>query len=131
MNIVKGRPDFEDHNFGKTKAKKHPKYVYGSNYGCLIHEISYVEFQWYEFKMGHCVRLDSPKITASTRCGMFFFVSNCRSRGKAKVCEIPKEDAILCKACQKQGRNFPKNKEWEVSKQDAKTRLGCENSIKI
>jgi hypothetical protein len=131
MNIVKGRPDFQDHKFGITRAKRHPKYVYGSILGSLVHEVSYVEFRWYELKMGYCIRLDSPKISATTKCGMSFFVHNIGSRAKATVCEIPKEDAVYCKACQKQGRNFPKNKKHEITKQEAKARLGCNDIVKI
>jgi hypothetical protein len=131
MNRIEGRPDFDNPRFGITRAKRHPKYVYGSIFGSLIHEINYVEFRWYELKMGYCIRLDSPRISATTKCGMSFFVSNYNSRGKASVCEIPKEDAVLCKACRREGRNFPKNKKHDITKQEAKARIGCNDIIKI
>lgn len=133
MNIVQGRPDFHVKNFGVTRAKRHPKYVYGSVFGCLVHEIKYVEFRWYEVGSpgNHLIRLDSPRVSATTKCGIAFFINNYNSRAKANVCEIPKADAVFCKACRKEGKNFPKNKEWEVTKQDAKKRLGCEDTIQI
>lgn len=133
MNIIKGRPDFTTKNFGVTRAKRHPKYVFGSVFGKLVHEIRYVEFRWYQVGSpgNHLVRLDSPRISATTKCGIAFFLSNYNSRAKGSVCEVPKADAVLCKACQGNGKNFPKNKQWEVTMQEAKKRLGCEDVIQI
>lgn len=130
--IIQGRPDFTIKNFGVTRAKRHPKYVFGSVFGCLVHEIRYVEFRWYDVIAANALQWrDSPKISATTKCGIVFFINNYNSRAKANVCEIPKADSVYCKACQNNGKNFPKNKEWEVSKQEAKSRLGCNDIIRI
>lgn len=101
-----GRPDH--HNgigmeWARTFAKKHPKYVYGRRYGMLLHEIAKMEFQWWQLgDNGHYwVRRTSPRITYTTKCGMFFFGPDPESKyakekpSKSAVCELPKPREVV------------------------------------
>lgn len=103
-------------------AKRTPKYVFGTGRGsALVHRVIRVEIRWWEHTYHGNVRRQSPKLTAVCGCGAFFRISST----KARTCEIPKPDAVLCKACDGHGRNFPRGKEHEVPKPLAKVRLGC------
>ena len=131
--IIQGRPDFQNPKFGVTRAKRHPKYVYGNVFGCLVHEIAYVEFRWYDCGAGgSClIRRDHPWITITTNCGQVFFYRSQNGKPKSTMCEIPNTDAILCGRCQGKGPVFPKSGKWDVTKSEAKIRLGCADLIQI
>jgi hypothetical protein len=126
--IVEGRPDFTDHSFGKTYAKKFPKYVFSNMNGLLIHVISSVEFHWYDARGSYLERRDTPRVIINTNCNQTFFGhSTTLSSGKprASFCELPKADAVLCGRCHGQGPIFGRDSKSTVTKQEAKARLGC------
>jgi hypothetical protein len=131
--IVEGRPDFENHKFGVTRAKRHPKYVYGNAQGLLMHEIAYVEFRWYEVGPGghSLIRLAHPKISVTTRCGQVFFYRCQNGKPKSTMCEMPNPGAVLCGRCQGKGPVFGKNGSGGVTKSAAKVRLGCIDVVQL
>lgn len=131
--IVKGRPDFQDHKFGVTRALKHPTYVFGNGAGLLVHKILYVELQWYDVGPpgDHLVRRNDPKISIHTCCGQVFFYGERRGKQPSTMCEMPRPEAILCGRCHGEGPIFGKGKEWRVSKKDAKNALGCNDIISV
>ena len=132
-NIFEGRPDFENHKFGRTRAKRHPKYVYGNANGLLMHEIGYVEFCWYEvLPPGHClIRLDHPRINIHTCCGQMFFLWHRNGQPRSTMCEIPEPHAVLCGRCQGKGPVFGKDGNWIVTKKEAKARLACTEVVRL
>lgn len=131
--IIQGRPDFENHTFGVTRAKRHPKYVYGNVFGCLVHEIAYVEFRWYDVGPGghSLIRRAHPKISITTRCQQVFLLRNSNGRPRSTMCEIPNPDAVLCGRCQSKGPIFGKNGSGNTTKSAAKVRLGCADVIRL
>lgn len=131
--VINGRPDFDDHSFGKTRVKRHPKYVYGASVtALLIHEIGYVELHWYDADFDRLIRRDSPKTIIVTRCNQIFFVRNHKGTGST-MCEIPKQDAVLCTRCQGASGVFFKSgavsKDGRITKQEAHKLLGCAVSV--
>ena len=138
--IIKGRPDMEDRQFGKTRAKRHPKYVYGTASGLLMHEVAYVELHWYDFGPGghSLIRRDSPRITITTCCGQLFHAQprhwnrpNRDGKPRATICDVPNPDAVLCGRCRGEGPVFGKNGTGNVTKREAKDRLGCDDVIQL
>jgi len=131
--VIKGRPDFENHKFGVTRAKRHPKYVYSNIFGCLVHEITYVEFRWYNVGSGgsSLVRRAHPRISITTNCGQVFFYWSQNGRPKSTMCELPNPDAVLCGRCQGKGPVFGKRGSGDVTKSAAKVRLGCKDVIQL
>lgn len=126
--IVEGRPDLPgfggDARFGITRAKSHAKYVYGtSSNACLLHKIMHVEMHWYTPGGcgDHLVRLSSPWMGATSMCGQFFSIGGT----KAKTCELPRPDTVLCGRCHGEGPIFGKNQEHKITRRQAKDRLGC------
>jgi hypothetical protein len=45
--------------------------------------------------------------------------------GQERVCAIPHPKAVLCKACEGKGKNFPMGAKHEVTKKNARKRIGC------
>lgn len=127
QNIIQGRPDFTDRNFGVTRAKRHAKYVYSNLNGLLLHKIAHVQLRWYDAGGDHLIRRETPHASITTICGQTFFGGKTRRGGKvrATMCELPKPDAVLCGRCHGEGPVFGKDSTPGVTKQEAKTRLGC------
>lgn len=99
-------------------------YVYGTNRNnALIHVVRHLRLRWWTYGAdGHClVRLQSPRMTAVTRCGRYISLNGVRG----KTCALPRPDAVLCKACLGKGRNFPRGETHEVPVELARVRLGC------
>ncbi len=105
-------------NGGRTEAKRHPRFVY-SRRGFLVHEVQSIEFDWYDRTCCDKTRRKDPRTIYHTVCGMMFYM------GREQTCAIPDKDAVLCKACRGEGKNFPKGAAHEISKPDARNRLGC------
>lgn len=108
-----------------TLAKKHPAYVFStSNSACLIHKVSYVKLRWWALgpRGEYLVRLASPDLVAVANCGAFFFLSEA---ARAKTCVAPSADAVLCGMCCGVGRNFPRDKKHEISRELARVRKSC------
>jgi len=130
--IIRGRPDFEDHEFGKTYLKKFPKYVYSTGHnGALIHKVSYVMVRWWKGSYDKMIRLKKPAIIAETVCGMAKHIQTDgdwrRNRMPAAFCAIPKPDAVLCKRCEGVAiSTFPrKDPDSKERLKLAKVKLGC------
>src|ERR1700690_2321909 len=97
--VLMGPPDFTDHEFGVTYAKKFSPYVYSTGHnGSLIHKVSHVSLRWWKGSYDRMVRLRNPQIIAGTICGMSKFIQTGK-RLSASMCAIPKPDAVLCKRC--------------------------------
>jgi hypothetical protein len=134
QNIIHGRPDMEDRNFGCTQAKRHPRYVYSTDAnGCLVHLVRAVNFRWYDIG-GTCgeylVRRNSPTVNITTKCGQLFHVvkhygKKRRDGAGAMMCELPNPDAVLCGRCQGDAASFRKTKDAYKERQSAKLKLGC------
>ncbi len=125
---IEGRPDFANHDFGHTEIKKFPPFVYSlSLNGMLVHKVSHVTASWYEAQYDRMLRLDTPKLVATTVCGYFFFIHLPRDKKtfKASLCEIPKPDAVLCGRCHGEPASFGKHGKASCSKRVARVRLGC------
>lgn len=133
-----GRPDFRGGGmeWATTRAKRHPKYVYGTKQGLLLHEIAKMELQWWQLSgNGHYWRrVKSPRVYYTTKCGMNFFGPDPESpykkdaNGKATVCELPKPDAVLCGRCKGEPPIFAKGsqpKPGGPTRQEARARIGC------
>lgn len=104
-------------------APKKP-YVHGTGRNnALLHVINYVQLRWWTWEPNgdHLTRLNTPRMFAFTKCGAYFRIDST----KAKMCELPKPDAVVCKSCLKEGRNFPRGKRHDVPLALAKVRLGC------
>lgn len=122
--IIEGRPDFGNKNFGKTRLKRHPKYVYGTTgFAALVHKIHFVQLRWWEVggKGEYLIRLDKPHATATTVCGQNFYLRD----KMANVCAMPKSDAVLCGRCHGEGPVFGRNGKGTVTRREAHGRLGC------
>lgn len=105
-------------------AKSHPPYVYstGGN-SCLIHKINHVRLRWWECgpRGEYLVRLQSPRMIAVTNCQRWISINGTQ----AKVCSMPRPDAVLCARCHGEGTNFPHGRPHKVPMSLAKIRLGC------
>lgn len=125
--IVQGRPDFADHDFGKTRLKKFAPYIYSRLGGMLVHKVLYVDAQWYKPINGgsDLQRLPSPRLTYVTNCGQWFYGGVDRPK-RAQTCRIPQEQAVLCGRCDGTGPVFGRGlHERMVTRADARKRLGC------
>lgn len=124
--IIQGRPDFEDHDFGVTRPKRHAQYVYSNQNGALIHKVSHVSLSWYQAQSDHLVRLTTPNMTIRTICGQQFFGSKNRGgKQRLTMCAIPKPDAVLCGKCHGEEATFGKHGNAPCDKRAATARLGC------
>jgi hypothetical protein len=122
-----GRPDFQDHEFGVTYAKKFSPYVYSTDHnGSLIHKVSHVSLHWWKGNFDHMVRLRNPTVIAETVCGMSKFIQTGK-RLSASMCAIPKPDAVLCKRCMGEASStFPRKDPTSRERLKlAKVKLGC------
>lgn len=128
MTIVKGRPDFADHDFGKTRLKKFPPYVYSRLGGMLVHRVREVIAHWYEPDRPHghnLIRLAAPHLTYVTNCGQTFYGGAPRAR-RSQTCVIPAPDAVMCGRCEGTGAVFGRAlRERKVKRSDARRRIGC------
>lgn len=125
MNIVEGRPDFEDRSFGVTHLKQFPPYVYSLLGGMLVHKVEAVQARWYKPQYGHLERLESPILTIVAACGQLFYAGHGRAE-RSRACVLPKPDAVLCGRCQGTGAVFGRGlAERAVTRRDAKRRIGC------
>jgi hypothetical protein len=113
----------EEREYQTVPSKKQWIYGTGRN-NALVHKISHLRLRWWTHSSpgGHyLVRLQSPMISAVTNCGRWMRLNDTSS----KTCNIPRPDAVLCKACMGQGRNFPRGREHSVPLAVAKVRIGC------
>jgi hypothetical protein len=129
MIEIEGRPDFEDHSFGKTYAKRFPPYVY-SRKGALIHKVVSVQIRWWQGCYDKMVRQESPTVIAETACGMSKFINaggpGERNRMRAVVCTIPSPIAVMCGRCHGEGANFKRDDRQRRKKlMTARANLGC------
>ncbi len=133
-----GRPDFHGGGmeWATTIARKHPKYIYATKHGLLMHEIAVMELRWWELGPGghYWIRRKSPRVSYKTRCGMFFFGFDPEAElpkdrpSKSTVCELPRPDTVLCGRCQGNEPVFAKGcqtKPGGPSRYEARARLGC------
>jgi hypothetical protein len=128
--IIPGRPDLDWYKSGRstprpgvTVAKRHPPYVHGKiGMAQLLHKVMRLELRWYEVGPDghHMRRLHSPSMMATTVCGHVFYIGT-----RAQTCEMPKPDTVMCGRCHGTGPNFGKHGINNVSRQEAKVRLGC------
>ena len=122
-------PEIRAPRWGKEEseyelAKKHPEYVFGVGANnALVHKIRCVRLRWWTTSPSgaYLVRLQSPQMFAECICGATKSIDS----PKAKVCELPAPNAVLCARCMGTGRNFPRNKPHDVPLREAKVRLGC------
>jgi len=135
---VNGRPDWHGGGmtWAQTTVKRHPKYVYGTKMGKLLHEIEKVRLVWWQLG-GHgsyFFRVSSPRVYFETKCGYCFFGSDPTNtfrssrKSKATVCELPKPDAVLCGRCRGEGAVFGKLGKvgrGGVTYKEARERIGC------
>jgi hypothetical protein len=125
--VIHGRPDFSDRDFGKTRASKHPPYVFGlRGVSCLVHKIAYVELHWWRVA-GHgekLVKMKRPVMIAVTPCAQSF-----RLEGRiCRTCRVPSPDALLCGRCHGEGATFPKRGrayKSGLTRHEAHVKLGC------
>jgi len=127
---IPGRPDFQDHNFGKMRAKKFLPYVHSTTHNaCLIHKVAYVTLHWYQGHYSYMRRLENPIIIAETVCGCSRFVNN--GEKSAKMCEIPDPKAVLCGRCFGELPTFSKRRKVRIKKRWAKDHLGCKGITEV
>jgi hypothetical protein len=124
-----GRPDFKDHNYGKSWLKRFPPYVYSLLGGMLIHRVLRVEAQWYEpaSPYGECLeRLESPRLTIHAACGQVFYAGTGKRARRSQTCVLPKPGAVPCGRCVGTGPVFGRGlAELTVLRRDARRRIGC------
>ncbi len=126
---IHGRPDFQDHSFGVTVAKRHPPFVFGVRRNALlVHHVDRVELHWWRIgRGGHTlIKLLRPVMYAITPCQQHFLLEGSRSR----TCLIPEPSALLCGRCRGIQATFPKvgggpSRREGVSRAEAHVRLGC------
>ena len=125
---IYGRPDLQDHSFGKTVARKHPPYVFGiRGVSCLVHKVRQVELYWW--RVGgrggdSLVKLKQPVMIAQTMCSQSFRLDG----DVCRACRVPSPDALLCGRCHGEGATFPKHGPAKLSgltRQEAHVKLGC------
>jgi hypothetical protein len=110
----------EEHEW--VPVKRFRKYVFStSKNGCLIHRVMDAKLRWWDHTWHYMLRRQHPYIIAHSYCGLSFRIDST----KAKTCDIPAPDAVLCAACHGEGRNFPRGKEHKISKELAKIHKGC------
>src|SRR5262245_45458642 len=98
-----------------------------------MHEIAHVEFRWYDVGPGghSLIRRAHPSIHITTYCGQMFVLRHRNGQPRSTMCEIPNPDAVLCGRCQGEGPIFGKNGKGNVTKSEAKARLGCTDVIQL
>lgn len=98
---IDGRPDWKDHKFGKTKAKRHKRFVYSNidrTSPSKVHRVAAVRFSWYDAHGDWLERLDHPKIMVDCLCGYFFFLGPDKVSGI--LCNRPPAGYPRCPACE-------------------------------
>lgn len=127
--VIKGRPDFANHEFGHTFAKTFPPFVFSVNGNALlVHKIAAVRMRWWEpyRKNGGqwLVRRSSPKMIAETVCGCNRFLE----AKKTRTCRVPEPNALLCGRCHGEPATFGPHGEAtkkRIPKAWAHVQLGC------
>lgn len=112
----------EESEFQIVKPKA--PYVFGiGRNNAVIHTIRHIRLRWWTTgpSGAYLMRLQSPRMLAETKCGVWRNIGT----ATAKTCELPNSDAVMCAACNRKGRNFPRGQKHEVSLALAKIRLGC------
>lgn len=125
---TEGRPDFRDHNFGRSLVKKFPPYVYSLLGGMLVHRLLRVEAWWYApVGQGECLeRLESPRLTIHAACGQVFYAGTGKRAGRSQACVRPKPGAIQCGRCAGTGPVFVRGSGDEhARRREARARIGC------
>lgn len=123
--VIYGRPDFQDHNFGITQAKKFPPYVFSiRGASALVHKVVGVDCRWWKPHYNKLVYQQRPTMIARTACNYSFFLEGSRTR----TCQIPAPDALLCGACHGEERPFGRRgwaRKAGITKMSAHVKLGC------
>lgn len=127
-----GRPDIGygyDPDWGCTFAKKFKPYVHSvSSNATLIHKVDRVRIRWYAGNYSYMQRLSVPSITAETVCGMSKLISSPhigKNRMRAKMCEVPDPNAVLCGVCHGELPTFSRKRKVRIKKRWAKDHLNC------
>ena len=127
QSVIHGRPDFSDHQFGMTLAKKHAPYVFGIRSGsCLVHKVLRVELHWYTVgRSGQTlIKLARPEMVAVTHCQYYFRLDP----RVARTCRVPNHDALLCGRCLGEVAPFGKRglaTKAGITRTFAHVKLGC------
>jgi hypothetical protein len=92
-------------NFGVTYASRFPPYVFStSGNGLLVHRVEHLQLQWYAWSEELGLTWQTlPAAIAKCICGQTFLVS---SGGRARFCQQPHPEAVLCGRCQGQPPPF-------------------------
>jgi len=126
VTIIDGRPDLDcNFNWGKTRAKKHPPYVFSVvSSAALVHKIAWIDLWWWELIDGgnRMARVNKPKATAHSVCGYTFFLE----AAKTRTCIVPNPDALMCGRCHGElpplGRNGHAR---HIPRAELHVKLGC------
>jgi hypothetical protein len=122
LEIIAPRWGKEEREYQTVPPRK--PYVCGTGKNnALMHKIKNVRLRWWGLgpRGEYLVRLQSPRMLAVTMCERWIPLHNT----KGKICELPKEDTVLCAKCHGKGTNFPRGTKHEVPLPLAKVRLGC------
>lgn len=125
--VIHGRPDFADRDFGVTEAKTFPPYIFSvRGLSCLVHKVLYVRLHWYRCggQGEYLVRMKKPVMIATTVCQASWRLEPTSSR----TCHIPSPDALLCGRCHGEPATFGyrgKSRQRGLTRQEAHVKLGC------
>lgn len=122
------RNEHEEWLEGKA-IKLKTEYVF-SNRGLLIHKIASAKARWWDitgYRGRLLVRLKRPHISITTNCGRNIHATSWRAPGKwkATLCVLPKPDAVMCGKCNGELPTFGKHSKIDITKPEARRRLGC------
>lgn len=113
--------------FGVTKARRHPAYVYAINRNAaLMHRVAEVRLHWHAYIHGGSTlaRLKQPAMIAETVCGYAFPLDPKRTR----TCAVPEPEALLCGRCHGEPATFGKHgagTKSGIKRAQAHVKLGC------
>lgn len=119
--------DDHDPRLKPTPCKRFPPYVFSKDRGSLVHHVKSAELDWYIITGRTTVqRAKVPRLILRTHCGLYFSSAS----KKGQTCQTPAEGALVCRACEKRGRNFPhrldgRDVDHGVTRHEAKRRIGC------
>lgn len=125
--VIEGRPDFADHAFGVTHAKRFPPYVFSTvGNACLVHKVARVELRWWTpGRGGRCLlKRVHPRMYAETVCGQTKYFR----KGRTQTCTVPDPDAVLCGRCHGEPATFGRDglaAALGFTRREAHDRLGC------
>lgn len=111
----------------RTIAKRFAPFVHSTNRkGCLVHEVSAVELQWYTWREE---RLQHPTAIIHTKCGARRYSKN------NTLCNEVTDGAVRCLKCQGLGKTVSQHPDEVgpsgVTRNEAAARLSRLNSAVI